>query len=248
MSFSARQQHCLEAMGIVPWVSKSELPVADVVVPHTETPVATNKDAGVATAIESLTAEVVAEPTFVVPGPGTGTGAGLGPMPEAIDDLRQWLPSQRVGLLSVRSQSQYFVGHLEAPLLVIADSVTPPGSVQAPLPTPFNAEAAQLFDLMMRAINVTLGQRKVCYLSNENNSADAIKAEQVQGLCVAQTKAVLLLTHDWNRLATPVADHFRLDQPPLPAWRIPHPDVLLEFNQLKRQAWSSLQALQSVLS
>lgn len=248
MSFSARQQHCLEAMGIVPWVSKSEMPVADVVVPQSETPVATNKSAGVgvATVIESLTAEVVAEPAIAVPGPGPV--AGLGPMPEAIDDLRQWLPFQRVGLLSVRTQSQYFVGHLEAPLLVIADSVTPAGSVQAPLSTPFNAEAAQLFDLMMRAINVTLGQRKMCYLSNETNTADAIKAEQVQDLCVAQTKAVLLLTHDWNRLATPVADHFRLDQPPLPVWRIPHPDVLLEFNQLKRQAWSSLQALQSVLS
>jgi hypothetical protein len=132
--------------------------------------------------------------------------------------------------------------------LVVVDSKVS-ATAQQPAPgSPFNAESAQLFDLMMRSIKLTLGQRKLCCLSSDNDESDASDAACVFQLCVPQTKAILLLVQDWNSLSAPVTDHFRLDQPALPVWRIPHPDLLIELNQLKRQAWTSLQALQSVLA
>jgi hypothetical protein len=242
VSFSARQQHCLEAMGIVPWVSKSELliPVSGTITTVSEPIAVPSLAAGVAVAasVEPLaTVNVIERPAFVPR-----------PMPESIEELALWLPSQPVGLLAVRSRYQRFVGQPEAPLLIVVEPAELTDSVQSAHTTPFNAEAAQLFDLMMRAINVTLGQRKLCHLSFVVDASDATETAYVMDLCVPQTKAVLLLVQDWDSLTAPVADHFRLDQPPLPVWRIPHPDLLLEFNQLKRQAWTSLQALQSVLS
>ncbi|MFT5893303.1 MAG: hypothetical protein ACI8VW_000168 [bacterium] len=242
MSFSARQQHCLEAMGIVPWVSKSDsMGAISETITAPSWPIAARSQHTVISelaTVEPLGAEKVIErPAFV-----------LGPMPATVEELKLWLPSQPLGLLTVRSTSQRFVGQPEAPLLIIVDSTKSPDVVQPPAASPFNAEAAQLFDLMMRAIKVTLGQRKLCHLARENSVPGATKGACVLDLCVPQTKAILLLVQDWNSFTAPVPDHFRLDQPPLPVWRIPHPDLLLEFNQLKRQAWKSLQALQSVLS
>lgn len=242
MSFSARQQHCLEAMGIVPWVSKSksQTPIAESSAALLEPTAAPIQPASVSVAatVESLPAAKIIElPTFVA-----------GPMPESVEDLSLWLPSQPVGLLAVRSVMQNFVGQSEAPLLIVVESTHSTDSDQLLTASPFSAEAAQLFDLMMRAISVTLGQRKVCHLSARVDDPHATGVACVAELCVPQTKAILLLVRDWNSLTAPVVDHFRLDQPPLPVWRIPHPDLLLEFNQLKRQAWTSLQALQSVLS
>ncbi|MFT4727130.1 MAG: hypothetical protein ACI9UN_001625 [Granulosicoccus sp.] len=242
MSFSARQQHCLEAMGIVPWVSKSEslIPMVEPITAVPEISAAPIQQAVVriAAPVETLApANVIERPAFV-----------LGPMPESVEELALWLPSQPLGLLAVRSVYQNFVGQPEAPLLIVVDSKKSKDSDQPPAASPFNSEAAQLFDLMMRAINVTLGQRKLCHLSRRIDPASATEPGVVVDLCVPQTKAVLLLVQDWNSFTAPITDHFRLDQPPLPVWRIPHPNLLLEFNQLKRQAWRSLQALQSVLS
>ena len=246
MSFSARQQHCLEAMGIVPWVSKLELP-SPVPSPVPEAMTALSEAvaeqvpqaaAQTAAAVAALSDEkVFKHPAYVA-----------GPMPSSVEELKVWLPCQPLSLLAVRSKHQAFVGQAEAPLLVVVDSANSTDTVQSPPATPFNAEAAQLFDLMMRAIKVTLGQRKLCHLSGGAEVPTATGSARVLDLCVPQTRAILLVVQDWNTLAEPVADHFRLDQPALPVWRIPHPDLLLEFNQLKRQAWTSLQALQSALA
>jgi hypothetical protein len=242
VSFSARQQHCLEAMGIVPWVSKSQslIPLSK---PMTALPEASSEPIQQAVVSIGVTVETLA-PANVVERPTSV----LGPMPESIEELSLWLPSQPLGLLAVRSEYQSFVGQPEAPLLVVVDSTKSKNSDQPPATSPFNSEAAQLFDLMMRAINVTLGQRKLCYLSRRIDPSSAIQHGVVMDLCIPQTKGVLLLVQDWNSFTAPITDHFRLDQPPLPVWRIPHPNLLLEFNQLKRQAWRSLQALQPVLS
>lgn len=247
MSFSERQQHCLEAMGIVPWVLKSEpyaVPPAEA-----ETVKLVPETASVLIA-DGIGTRVTEQPGIIAPASTTASispAIAIRPMPMAIEALKLWLPSQTLGQLMVRSQVQSFVGQAEAPLLVVVDSIKFATPVQPPA-SPFSAEAAQLFDLMMRAITVTLGQRKLCYLASGSDSPDAGNPQHVLDICTPQTKAVLLLVHDWNTLAEPVIDHFRLDQPALPVWRIPHPDLLLEFNQLKRQAWTSLQALQSLIN
>jgi len=240
MSFSARQQHCLEAMGIVPWVSKVEPAVLSTAPESTEPSAIPNLKIGISTETATSTssaAEQVFDSTAFVPTP----------MPERIEQLKMWLPTQPLGALTVRSEQQVFIGQPEAPLLVVVDSNLGSSSLQPAAGAAFTAEAAQLFDLMMRAINVTLGQRKLCRLVSKPDASDVAEFATVSQLCVAQTRAILLLVHDWNSLSVPITDHFRLDQPPLPVWRIPHPDLLLEFNQLKRQAWTSLQALQSAL-
>lgn len=174
------------------------------------------------------------------------------PMPEPLDELKHWLPQQSLGLLSVRSQLQHIVGKPDAPLLVVVQSNLVSKTGQLPPSTPFSVDAAQLFDLMMRAIQVTLGARKVVHLASASESLSIAPAAQipevrVKDVCDPQTKAVLLLVQDWNTYTAPIEDHFRLDQPALPVWRIPHPDLLLQQSQLKRQAWTSLQTLQAVL-
>lgn len=246
MSFSARQQHCLEAMGIVPWVSKSELPnPVPVSVSEDMTALSGAVNAQIPQAAVDMAATVAALPADVA---SKHSAYETAPMPSSVEELKVWLPSQSLGLLSVRSNHQAFIGQAEAPLLVVVDSTNSSDPVQSPPTSPFNAEAAQLFDLMMRAIKVTLGQRKLCHLSGGTDVPSASEPARVLELCVPQTRAILLLVKDWNTLEEPVTDHFRLDQPALPVWRIPHPSLLIEFNQLKRQAWTSLQALQSTLS
>lgn len=231
-------------MGIVPWVSKAELP-NPVPVPEAMTALSEAVTAQIPQAAADMAATVAVLPDEkVFKHPAYLTG----PTPSSVEDLKVWLPSQPLGLLSVRSKPQAFVGQAEAPLLVVVDSADSKDPVQSPPTTPFNAEAAQLFDLMMRAIKVTLGQRRLCHLSGETDAPSATGSARVLDLCVPQTRAILLVVQDWNTLAEPVTDHFRLDQPALPVWRIPHPNLLLEFNQLKRQAWTSLQALQTTLS
>jgi hypothetical protein len=233
-------------MGIVPWVSKSELP--------SPVPILVSED--MTTLSEAVTAQIpqvnvdIAATVAALPAEVTSKHPAYvtGPMPSSVEELKVWLPSQPLGVLAVRSNHQAFIGQAEAPLLVVVESADSKDSVQSPPTTPFNAEAAQLFDLMMRAMKVTLGQRKLCYLPGGTDAASASESARVLDLCVPQTRAILLMVKDWNTLADPVTDHFRLDQPALPVWRIPHPNLLLEFNQLKRQAWTSLQALQSTLS
>lgn len=222
MSFSARQQYCLEAMGIVPWVSKNQSLVAKVDL--------------------SLTRS---DPAIV---PIRQVIAATGSMPQDIDELRAWLPVQPLGVLSVRSEPRSFIGLAEAPLLIVVDQGESATAAQSAATTALSLEASQLFDLMMRAINITLKQRKVCRLSFDAGTAASKDAAHVLDLCVPQTKAILLLVQDWHSLSSPGTDHFRLEHPSLPVWRIPHPDLLLEFNQLKRQAWISLQALQSAVA
>lgn len=239
MGFSARQQQCLEAMGVVPWVTKSahQLPETTSVL----------SDSAV-TANEPVKVQVPAtDGSFGAQDKAACDVSACTSMPESVEQLSLWLPSQPVKLLTVRSEQRSFVGQAEAPLLIIADSTHSAGSAEVPATQAFDMKAAQLFDLMMRAINVPLQQRKLCCLSDTIETAGTTQGARVADLCIAQTQALLLLVQDWNSLTTPVMDHFRLDQPSLPVWRIPHPNTLLEFNQLKRQAWKSLQALQAVL-
>ena len=211
-------------MGIVPWVSKSSnLPDINVAAPVSHVDV-----------VES----VAADKTLAVP------------MPNSLEELKVWLPSQPVRTMLGRAGPQFFSGVEDAPLLVVVDGVDNEADTE-PMRSPFNAESAQLFELMMRAIVMPVAKRKQCVLHSEasHNQTSAGGAESVAQQLHVQTRAVLLLVKRWDSVETEPAEHhsIRLDQSALPLWRIPHPDLLIERNELKRQAWVSLQALQSAL-
>jgi len=207
MSFTARQQHCLEAMGLVPWVSSSQ-PVAP---------------------------EVLAAP---VASPLVRSSGAAPADPQA---LSLWLPHQPFAPFLSSGRTRHFIGPEDAALLVIVE--TGPDKVQQPL----EGDAARLFDLMMRAISITRQKLRIGALDSEPSS---LEQPCLTDLYNPQTKAVLVLLQNWDAsddLAPATHDSVQLVSPPCLMWRIPHPDVLLQRNQLKRQAWQSLQALQRVL-
>lgn len=211
-------------MGIVPWVSRSaDLPQVQ------------------------LAAHV--PPVDVVESVASDT-AQVSPLPDSLEELKIWLPSQPVRSMLGRAGPQFFSGAEDAPLLVVVEGADNEAHTE-PMRSPFNAESAQLFELMMRAIVMPLAKRKQCVLHSEvsYNQPSVGIAESVSHQLHVQTRAVLLLVKRWDSAETVTAEHHhsRLDQSALPLWRIPHPDLLIERNELKRQAWLCLQALQSAL-
>lgn len=212
-------------MGIVPWVPKAYAP-------------------------ETISASPLAEQTIDQP---VAQPAISTPAPHALGDVKLWLPQQAVVQMAVRAGSQSYSGNDDAPLLVVVETADGDNPVE-PVRSAFNTESAQLFELMMRAINMPLAKRKLCVLAAASNPDqppnNVQRVSSVNELFHVQTKAVLLLVKRWDgmqELKTADDHHVRLEQPPLPVWRIPHPDLLIQQNQLKRQAWFALQALQSVL-
>lgn len=211
-------------MGIVPWISKSSnLQDVQIASPVSHIDV-----------VESVAAAEVS----------------LTPMPHSLEELKIWLPSQPVRTMLGRAGPQFFGGVEDAPLLVVVDGAENDVDPE-PMRSPFNAESAQLFELMMRAIVMPVAKRKQCVLHSEASYAQTSHgvAESVAQQLHVHTRAVLLLVKRWDSVETePAEQHsIRLDQSALPLWRIPHPDLLIQRNELKRQAWLSLQALQSAL-
>jgi len=161
--------------------------------------------------------------------------------PADLQALSRWLPHQPFAPFLSSGRTRHVIGPEDAALLVIVE--TGPGTVQQPL----EGDAARLFDLMMRAISVTRQKLRIGALASEPR---LLEQPCLTDLYNRQTKAVLVLLQSWDAsddLAPATDDTVQLASPPCPLWRIPHPDVLLQRNQLKRQAWQSLQALQRVL-
>lgn len=167
-------------------------------------------------------------------------------IPEEMTTLQEWLPHQHLSSFVSAGKLRQVMGPEDAALLVVVD--TDSAIEQQPL----DGEAARLFDLMMRAINLTRHQLRLCRLApvSTTTTPNADNAQSLSDVCNGQTKAVLLLLQNWNALAHVAQSELhegRLGTVHLPFWRIPHPDVLLRQSTLKRQAWSSLQALQRAL-
>jgi len=163
--------------------------------------------------------------------------------PQQLADLEAWLSEHSLQLS----------GSLDSSLLIVSeamDGTAVETSSRLRAKTPFNPQSAQLFELMMRAINIRTTERYFGVLSTQRPSAESSYVRDFYGAIGPSTKAALLMVKDWDALAcldTAQDHHFRLTQASLPVWRIPHPDLLLLNASLKRQAWVCLQALQSVL-
>jgi len=163
-------------------------------------------------------------------------------------------------IASAESVSQDEIGIADRPLCALAKGVAI-GNVSAPLlvvvetaelivTTPLAGDAAQLFEQMMRSIDVT--RAAVCQCAISTNSASVANESETLSSLVSLERAVgLVLTHEIDDNEDPSAHAFDLvidGRNPLPMWRIPHPDLLLAQPLRKRQAWQILKAVRRALS
>ena len=137
----------------------------------------------------------------------------------------------------------FSIGHAQAPLLVVVE--THDLNLKAPL----TGDAAQLFEQMMRSIDVTRGLVCQCAVLAEAKQVESGQAT-VLSLVSSHVTAGLVLCHDIDDVEAASAHAFSLafaERNALPMWRIPHPDILLTQPLKKRQAWQALKAVRQVL-
>ncbi|MFK7861096.1 MAG: hypothetical protein AB8B64_19925 [Granulosicoccus sp.] len=216
MSFTARQLHCLDAMGLVAWTSKKNS--------ASESEATTNTDA--------------ADAAHLPGSPVTTT------RPTTIDEQCQWLLGQPLSGLIYKGSQMSCVGAEQAPLLVVCLHMKE--SVQLPL----SRECAQLFDLMMRAIDVPRVEFRQCAISIGPDPQVQSNTARVylDDILTPYTRAILMLDPSQGSDSVPFSAYKTLLPPSsVPLWRIPHPDLLLTTPALKRHAWDGLKSLKQVL-
>ena len=228
VSFSERQQHCLEAMGIVPWVSRN--PVPEAALDRSLEPVLSTDDR-----VAELSEHVVDSSHLISTD-----------LPSDLDALGLWLPEQPLASFRYKGAVHTVLGHPEASVLVVVHRHR-----QNDSELPLSGDAAQLFELMMRSINLGRSDVRQCALAESVGPSDRQQSvvQSVSDACTAQIRAILLLLPlEANNDPSADAHHCRSAQSQLPVWRISHPDILLQENQRKRQAWQAMKALQHYLA
>ncbi len=196
MPYTERQQQMLNAMGIVPWVQRDDVPRNEV--PRDEEPNEGVADTGLTFADRPLRA----------------LASGIS------------------------------IGHAQAPLLVIVESD------ESPLTAPLSGDAAQLFEQMMRSIDITRSSVCQCCIASSITS-DIPGQDTIASQVSIDRLAGIVLTHeiDDNEQASAHASLLQLPgRNALPMWRIPHPDILLMHPLRKRQAWQALKAVRQILA
>jgi len=222
-------------MGLVAWVSRDA---------SSQLPATAKADA---TLGAHLPVEAASPPqTHDSVTPGVARSERIEPS-ATVSELAAWLPTQTLSPVSAGGQTLFYRGIETAPLLVLEESDV---STQAVAGHGMSSEGAKLFELMMRAIKVPATHRKLCLLACDSVAGRAVTTACVQEMIYPDTRAVLYLSRRWESIHhCPTSEHHsRLVQSLLPVWRIPHPDVLLQRSDYKRQAWHCLQGLQSDLT
>lgn len=246
MSFTARQLHCMHAMGLVAWTRNR---------PVEQTPMHPVGDAGAVQAVtqgvtvDSDVASVAAPAGDSFP-PSEAQGS-LASMPVNIESLTQWLAGQSLSMFSYRGANVTVVGPEQASLLVVCinrDMKLP----VAPDLQPLNAECAQLLKLMLHAINLSMTDIRQCLVSEAglaNSESGDSTPDTIKSVCTHHTRGVLLLDPGYDDgICQAASDACLMPASSLPLWRIPHPDCLLENPALKRTAWENLKALKQSLA
>ncbi|MFK7853004.1 MAG: hypothetical protein AB8B79_02780 [Granulosicoccus sp.] len=215
VGFSERQLHCLEAMGIVPWVSRQGGSVA---------------------------------PASTVQVPSTLSASNL---PDTMPELGLCLPDRLLANFGYKGAVHTTLGHPEAPVLVVVQRFKHNDKQESDTDLPLTGDSAQLFELMMRSIGLNRSDVLQCALADSllPGHDQSICESTVGRACTAHTRAVLVLMpmDDSNDIRAD-ANHCRLAESGLPTWRIAHPELLLQENWRKRQAWQVLKALQQHLA
>ena len=232
MSYSARQQYCLNIMGLVAWTSV-----------HRASGQATPATSGKVAVVDT----VVEQNRYPAPREGASHDCST---------LAQWLVEQAVVPFNFRGNSVSCVGSEQAILVVVC--LHRPESDNGITPElPLTQDCASLLNQMMRAIDMPAAAIRQCVIRSRSDNETAPETvpetappeKRGQGLEVVVTptvKAVLVLDTAEQWLDDD-KDYELLPGSSLPMWRIPHPRILLAETSLKRRAWKNLKALKQAL-
>ncbi len=231
MPYSPSQLRCLEGMGMVPWVSRAYLPADDAV--------------ELANAIAQT--EQVLAPAPEIPEPvatpnEVAVAMSAVPVPNVNQEPVDLMDTVLVEI-PFRGQRCTQLGKADAPLLILVEAVS-----TAQKQYPFEPADAKIFEDMLRAI--AWRRQDVC-LGVLPPAAQSSLLEQtgpcVRDLCQPHRDAVLMFKQhlpesiDANDLVVP------LERPGMMAWQLPHPSLLRESPNRKRQAWNVLKAARARL-
>lgn len=252
MSYTARQQQGLKALGLVPWVlrnpgsSPRQPTQASDDTALGEVPMASARgDTGLPVAIQAPPMQDFSHRPATRPAHKDEEHAAQAEtLTVEISRIPALLPTRRLLPLAARAGTVPSAGSEQATLLVVAECA--PGQLPEQA---LAGEAGQLFDLMLQAIDLARRDVRLFAVLNMPHDSDS-SAPTLSEVSSASARGVLLMVQDWGAAVDlqPISEHHcRLHSPALPLWRIPHPDVLLRQNQLKRQAWIALQSLQATI-
>ena len=218
MRFSARQQHCLQAMGIVPWVSRYAVEVqqaADV-----------SEGANVAASF--------IKPDFQV----------SAPPPASADRLGEWVSSRALVPIHYRGSEFPVLGAAEASVLIIVQQT---GSLPATAALEGDSArlfALMLRSIQLTARDTRQCIVTTEPLASPDISVAGVACTPQTRAVLLLMDPWPFDSADTG--AQGHID--RLPGSQLPIWRIAHPRLLLEQPLLKRHSWQVLKSLQSVLT
>jgi len=246
MPYTQSQLRCLKGMDLVPWVERSWLErPADSTIKHTTELLEHGTDAAetLCDAVVAAEGEVAKREASRVEPDNAPTHPNAVPGNEPVDLMQTPLVE-----IPFRGKRCTQLGKSDALLLILVESVSTHQSQY-----PFEPADAKIFDDMLRAIAwrrqyVCLGvlpplSAPSLFVDNEMGN----DAPTVSDLVRPHRDAVLLFkqsvpeTGNVDELVVPLGRKSML------AWQLPHPCLLRESPQRKRQAWNVLKAARAQL-
>ena len=249
MPYTERQLHCLNHMGITPWVNRQT-----VVAQAASQAIAVEPTPVVAPAA-TPTAKPTAKPaTEIKPAPLAVSAAS--PLPVDVEPVSvpNFIDYPLVAM-PFRGAQHVQLGKAHSPLLILVEACA---LEQAQYP--FEAADAKMFDDMLRAIAwqrqhvclALLAHRDALLRANDASLAPQSDSVGLPGAVVKDVMskprdAVLLFSQD-----VPVGsniDDLRVEVSGIttPIWRLPHPALLRREPTLKRLAWTVLKAARAAI-
>ena len=236
MAYSQSQLRCLAGMGLVPWVLRdSPQAAAQLSDNHAE-----NTDAETLVAVLTQTHEA---PAVEIP----AVTAPVSQISNTLTDIDVLLQTPLIAI-PFRGRPCTQLGNPDASLLILVEAVSTQQKQY-----PFEPADARVFEDMLRAI--AWRRQDVCLaVLPPTNNASLITEEQgntVADLCRAPRDAVLFFRQQLPRslhpdeLILPVGEKTGRDT--MACWQLPHPALLRESPDRKRQAWEVLKAARSKL-
>jgi len=262
MPYTQSQLRCLQGMGIVPWVSRDDVAINDGAVAQLMREVETAEQSDNQIPVAAPLSTPVAMPaaasvTHLAAEPVATKQADAGSRP---DSLALKLMQTRLVEIPFRGQRCAQLGKSDAPLLILVEAISTQQKQY-----PFEAKDAKLFDDMLRSI--AWRRQDVCLavlppagnslmleeagdLSTDlsaNKSTEHSAVPCVADVCKPHRDAVLLFrmslpeTLNTDELVVP------MERKSMMAWQLPHPAMLRESPNRKRQAWNVLKAVRQRL-
>jgi len=258
MPYTQSQLRCLQGMGIVPWVSRDDIAINDDAVAQIVREVEAAEQSDNSMPVAATLSTPVAMPaaasvTHLAAEPVATEQADAESSP---DSLALNLMQTRLVEIPFRGQRCAQLGKSDAPLLILVEAISTQQKQY-----PFEAKDAKLFDDMLRSIAWRRQDVCLAVLPPAGNSlmleeagdlsadlyAQNMAVSCVADVCKPHRDAVLLFrmslpeTLNIDELVVP------MERKSMMAWQLPHPAMLRESPNRKRQAWNVLKAVRQRL-